>query len=984
MASTKKAKPHHIPTLQDKALYAKLPLFENDIRDLKSLLSDRFGWTPRSFQIEAIRAQLLGSDAIVHAGTGSGKTAIAAGPHFHPKRKGFVTIFVSPLIALQEEQVCTFKKEFGLAALAVSSNHDGCSPLAVKNILHGGHNIIILSPEMLLSRTFVDEVLRKPMFASRILSVVVDEAHVISHWGAGFRKQYGELGKIRSFLRRGTPVVALSATLPCRVRRDVLSKLQFPKDGYISIDVGNDRPNVSLAVRAIHNPMNTFTDLRFIIPEAVQKPEDIPLTYLYADDILGGVEIEEYIEGLLPLALRRTGLVRPYTASMTPEYRTEVMDQFRKERVRILICTDAAGMGCNLPNIDLVVQWRLPKKLSTFVQRAGRAARAPGRTGLAVLLVEKSAYAKAVNGDTEGETDMKGKKKGTRRKGAVAAALGAKGEAKAHSVERGINQGGYDGTDDGVRSHEQPKLDLEAEDEGMSAFIQTETCRREVLREVFGNKKPEPLVECCDICCPQLLDRVHPAPPLPVQRQSAIRRGQPILGVKSILNAWRKEVHCRDFPGALFGSSGILKDETIDLLAGVGNIRSKTRLEQVLAGQWTWYDRYGDELLAVIQPVDIAKIPKKSARSGMTKKRAAPAQPSMPSSSVRDGDLGSLQSKRARVSPQTSPAAEASTSASKFLFTPETRDPHYPMMTYNMPMTPPTSTPTPALTMPMMPFSAPSHTALFQPMTPAFAPSSTNWAPYYAQPTATPVNRNASYTEIAFDIYCSLPYGTGLRVYCSIYQIRSRGNASAPLQRAAYLVNPVYRLPKTSPDPFVESLGPRTSHLKSLPVVHDGDPVVGTEVEDVEWDNPYLEPSATPDVLDEHIGIVLLGPHRTSYPHPPAIGVVRSVARTIPLSFSTQRDADTRLEQVLLVSSDIYRVGESASYAGFATAFLWAGDTRSAQLNIPTIVPTRPSDARAIAQTSRGDYATLPLSGMWKLATSRLLALTIVSYLWRC
>lgn len=201
---------------------------------------------------------------------------------------------------------------------------------------------------MLLSRTFVDEVLRKPLFASKILSVVVDEAHVISHWGAGFRKQYGELGKIRSFIRRGTPIIALSATLPRRVRRDVLTKLQFPKDGYISIDVGNDRPNVSLAVRAIHNPMNTFADLEFVIPRGVEKADDIPLTYLYADDILGGVEIEEYIEGLLPLHLRRTGLIRPYTASMTPEYRTEVMSQFRKEQVRVLICTDAGSVGMQL------------------------------------------------------------------------------------------------------------------------------------------------------------------------------------------------------------------------------------------------------------------------------------------------------------------------------------------------------------------------------------------------------------------------------------------------------------------------------------------------------------------------------------------------------------------------------------------------------------------------------------------------------------
>ncbi|KII82699.1 hypothetical protein PLICRDRAFT_120424, partial [Plicaturopsis crispa FD-325 SS-3] len=102
--------------------------------------------------------------------------------------------------------------------------------------------IVLISPEMLLSRRFTNEVLRKPEFGQRILSVVIDEAHVVSHWGSSFRKKYGELGKIRAFLPRSTPFVALSATLPARLRHDVLTKLQYHKTDYVSIDVGNDRP----------------------------------------------------------------------------------------------------------------------------------------------------------------------------------------------------------------------------------------------------------------------------------------------------------------------------------------------------------------------------------------------------------------------------------------------------------------------------------------------------------------------------------------------------------------------------------------------------------------------------------------------------------------------------------------------------------------------------------------------------------------------
>ncbi len=92
---------------------------------------------------------------------------------------------------------------------------------------------------MVLSRRFIEGVLQNAEFGKRILSVVVDEAHVVSHWGTQFRKKYGTLGTIRAHLPRGTPVVALSATLPSCVRTDVLSKLQFGND-YDSIDVGND------------------------------------------------------------------------------------------------------------------------------------------------------------------------------------------------------------------------------------------------------------------------------------------------------------------------------------------------------------------------------------------------------------------------------------------------------------------------------------------------------------------------------------------------------------------------------------------------------------------------------------------------------------------------------------------------------------------------------------------------------------------------
>lgn len=121
---------------------------------------------------------------------------------------------------------------------------------------------------MLQSRTFMNRILRNSTFMRRMISMFIDEAHCIAHWGADFRKKYGSLGKIRPFLPRGTPIIAVTATLTPRVRRTIHSVLLFAQSEAQSrfINKGNDRPNVSIVVRACEHPLNTLADLGFIIP----------------------------------------------------------------------------------------------------------------------------------------------------------------------------------------------------------------------------------------------------------------------------------------------------------------------------------------------------------------------------------------------------------------------------------------------------------------------------------------------------------------------------------------------------------------------------------------------------------------------------------------------------------------------------------------------------------------------------------------------
>ena len=204
--------------------------------------------------------------------------------------------------------------------------------------------MVMISPELILSKRFVKNVLRNSEIVPRILSIVVDEAHVVSHWGSGFRKKYGSLGILRALVPKGTPFVAMSATLSERVRKDVLSKLQFKIGTFLDLAIGNDRPNVSLVVRAIQNTMNTFGDLDFLIPSGITEPEQVKQTFIYADAISSADGMEKRLYSIAPESFQEAGIIRPYSAAYSVEYRKEVMVLFKAGTVRILICMDAAGM----------------------------------------------------------------------------------------------------------------------------------------------------------------------------------------------------------------------------------------------------------------------------------------------------------------------------------------------------------------------------------------------------------------------------------------------------------------------------------------------------------------------------------------------------------------------------------------------------------------------------------------------------------------
>jgi hypothetical protein len=239
-------------------------------------------------------------------------------------------------------QVKTFQAEFKLSAIALNSTRRETLAQTFKEIVSGKYQIVILSPEMMLTHCFLKEVLQNASFSKRVISMVIDEAHVVSHWGKSFRKKYAEISLVHTFLPKGTPFAALSATLPACIQADVTNKLRM-KD-YVWLHVGNDQLNVLLGVQAIHSSMNSFTDLDFIIPENIVSLHSISKTFIYMDNINEGINMQIYLTSKLPLDMQTKNIICPYNAAFNSEYRRAAMEMFRNRETRVLICTDAVGM----------------------------------------------------------------------------------------------------------------------------------------------------------------------------------------------------------------------------------------------------------------------------------------------------------------------------------------------------------------------------------------------------------------------------------------------------------------------------------------------------------------------------------------------------------------------------------------------------------------------------------------------------------------
>ena len=335
--------------------------------DLTAALREHFGFPAfRPGQLEACEAALAGRDVLVVMPTGSGKSLCYQLPAL---LRDDLTIVVSPLVALMQDQVQALGAR-GLSdrvALVNAQQDAGANSEVIQRAADGQVRLLYVAPERFSSPGFVQR-----MRETRVGLFVVDEAHCVSQWGHDFRPDYFRLADAARYLGAAS-IVASTATATPRVAADVVNRLGL-RDA-LRVSTGFDRPNLSFAVvrPAAHQKQP-------LIVEALSREDALP-AIVYAGTRAGAEE--------LAVALTRE-LGEPalaYHAGLDRERRASVQARFMADEARVIVATNAFGMGVDKANVRTVVHASVPASLEAYYQEAGRAGR-DGDPARALLLAE--------------------------------------------------------------------------------------------------------------------------------------------------------------------------------------------------------------------------------------------------------------------------------------------------------------------------------------------------------------------------------------------------------------------------------------------------------------------------------------------------------------------------------------------------------------------------------------------------------------------
>ncbi len=302
----------------------------------------------RPLQEEIIQSVLIGRDTLALLPTGGGKSICFQVPAL---AKEGICIVVSPLIALMKDQVENLKAK-GIDAVSIITGMSKREvDIALDNCVYGQVKFLYLSPERLLS-----ELVRERISYMNVNLIAVDEAHCISQWGYDFRPPYLHIADL-SELHPNVPVLALTATATAEVRDDIQQKLLFKQSNVYQQSF--ERKNISYVVQHEENKLRKLLDIARGV-----KGSGI----VYVRSRKETAEIAKFYD--------EHGFKADfYHAGLTMEQRSLKQEDWKNNRTRIIVATNAFGMGIDKPDVRFVIHKDMPESLEAYYQEAGRAGR---------------------------------------------------------------------------------------------------------------------------------------------------------------------------------------------------------------------------------------------------------------------------------------------------------------------------------------------------------------------------------------------------------------------------------------------------------------------------------------------------------------------------------------------------------------------------------------------------------------------------------